>query len=243
MYVAAKDRIVEFHNLCGKCKTRLQHRRWCSSCEREIAYEDIVKGYQIAKGRYVVIEPAELQAIALKSTKAIEIVQFVDAGQIDPLLVERNYYLVPQAGGEKAYSLFHDVLVTSGKVAIGKVVFRNKEYLVAIRPYQKGMTMTILHYKGEIVPLEQLEELKRLVVVKESELKLARSLIEKLTAEFDIEKFKDMYGEAVAELIKKKIAGKEIVGKPIEVKPTPAKDLMEALRASVETIKKKKRKS
>lgn len=241
MYIAAKDRIVEFHNLHATCKTPLGYKRWCPTCQKEVAWEDISKGYKIAKGQYVVIQKVELEALQLKSTKAIEILQFVDAGQIDPLFVERNYYLVPQEGGEKAYSLFKDVLETTAKAAIGKVVFRSKEYLVAIRPYQTGLIMTLLHYKDEVIPMETLEELKKLVVIRPEELKLAVSLIEKLTAEFDVSKYRDVYGEAITELIKKKVAGQEIVGKPLEIKPTPAADLMAALRASVEAMKKRKK--
>lgn len=241
MYIAAKDRIVEFHNLHTTCKTPLSYKRWCPTCQTEVAWEDISKGYQVTKGQYVVIEKAELAALQLKSTKAIEILQFVDAGQIDPLFVEHNYYLVPQEGGEKAYSLFKDVLETTAKAAIGKVVFRSKEHLVAIRPYQRGLIMTLLHYKDEVIPMEKLEELKKLVVIRPEELRLAVSLIDKLTAEFDVAKFKDTYGEAISELIRRKVAGQEIVGKPLEVKPTPTTDLMAALRASVEAIKKKRR--
>lgn len=240
MYISAKDRIVEFHNLCGECHTRLQYKRWCPKCEKEIAWNDIAKGYKIEKDKYVIIEKEELQALALKSTKAIEIIQFVDAGQIDPLFVENNYYLVPQEGGEKAYSLFKDVLEITAKAAIGKVVMRSKEYLIALRPYQKGLLLTMLHYKTEVIPMEQLEELKHLVLVKESELKLAKDLIERLTGKFDVENYRDEYVEAISNLIKKKVAGKEIVAKVEEIKPTETKDLMQALKASVEIVKKKK---
>lgn len=242
LYIAAKDRIVEFHNLHSECKTRLKAKRWCPKCEAEVAWEDISKGYKIAPDKYVVIEKEELEALRLKSTKAIEVLQFVDAGQIDFLYVEKNYYLVPQEGGEKAYSLFHDVLNTTAKVAIGKVVLRQKEHLVAIRPYQNGLVMTILHYKDEVIPMEKLEELKKLVVVRPQELKLAQSLIEKLTYEFNIGKFEDKYIRAVSDLIKRKAAGKEIVAKPLEVKPTKEKDLMSALKASLVAVKKKKKK-
>jgi DNA end-binding protein Ku len=242
IYIAAKDRIIEFHNLCGKCHTPLTYKRWCPHCEREVAWNEIVKGYKISKDKYVVISKKELEAIRLKSTKAIEIVQFIDASQIDPLFMEKNYYLVPQEGGEKAYTLFRNVLEITGKAAIGKVVFRGKQHLVAIRHYKKGLIMTVLHYKDEIIPMEELEALKRMVVIKEAEIRLAKALIEKLSGKFEIEKFKDEYVEAVARLIKKKAAGEKIKEKPIEIEPTPSRDLMKALKASVEAVKKRKKK-
>ena len=137
-------------------------------------------------------------------------------------------------------SLFKEVLEVTGKAAIGKLVFKSKECLVAIRPYQKGMIMTILHYKNEIIPMEQLEELKHLVVVRESELKLAKNLIEKLSGEFNIEKFKDEYIKAVSKLIKAKAAGKKIkIEKP---KKEAELELMEALKASVKQLKHTKKK-
>lgn len=242
IYVSSKDRIVKFHNLCGTCHTPLTYKRWCPKCEKEIAWNDIAKGYKISKDKYVIVDKKDLEALQLKSTKAIEIIQFIDVGQIDPLFIENNYYLIPQEGGEKAYSLFRDVLETTGKAAIGKVVLRAKEHLVAIRQYQKGLIMTILHYKDEIIPMNQIEALKKYVVVKEAELKLAKALIEKLSGEFNIENFKDEYVAAVEDLIKKKIVGQEIVEKPLEeVKATQPKDLMEALKASVETVKKRKK--
>jgi len=243
LYVSSKDRIIEFHNLCGECHTPLQYKRWCPKCEKEVAWNDIVKGYKISKDKYVVIDKKELEALQLKSTKAIEILKFIDVGQIDPLFIEKNYYLVPQEGGEKAYYLFRDVLAATGKAAIGKVVLRAKEHLVAIRQYKKGLVMTILHYKDEIIPMEQIEALKKYVVIKEAELKLAKALIDKLSGEFKIGEYRDEYVKAVENLIKRKIEGKKIVEKPIEVKPTPKKDLMKALKASVESVKKRKKRT
>jgi len=242
-YVSVRDRIISFNNLCGTCHTKLQNKRWCPHCEREVPYNEIAKGYKISKDKYVIIGKEELEALQLKSTKAIEIVQFVDVGQIDPLFVENNYYLVPQEGGEKAYTLFRDVLETTGKAAIGKVVLRQKEHLVAIRAYQRGLLMTLLYFKDEIIPMEQLEELKHTVVIKENEIGLARILVDKLSGEFDIDKYRDEYIKAVEELIKRKVAGEEIKEiKPLDIKPTHAADLLERLRASVESVKKKKAK-
>lgn len=246
LYVAAKDRVVEFHNLHAKCNTPLRQKRWCPKCGLEVAWEDVNKGYKITKDQYAVVTKKELASLALKSTRAIEVVKFVEAGQIDPLLVDKNYYLVPQEGGEKAYHLFREVLSQAARVAIGKVVFRQKEHLVALRPFRKGLVMTILHYKNEIIPIEQLEELKRTVIVKEAELKMAERLVGQLSGDFKLDEFRDEYVRAVTELIKEKVEGKEIVGKPAEIKPTSAQELMEALKESVavaaKPAKKKKKK-
>jgi DNA end-binding protein Ku len=239
IYLAARDRLVNFHNLHSTCKSPLQNKRWCPYHNVEVPWNEVVKGYEISKGKYVVIEKKELQAIQLKSTRAIDVIKFIDAGQIDPLLVENNYYLVPQIGGEKAYTLFRDVLSLTSKAAIGKVVIRSKERLVAIRQYRKGMILTVLHYNDEIVPMEEMEALKRLVVVKDSELKLARILIDKLSGSFDIEDYKDEYEGALVKMIKRKIAGEKIE-KAADIKPTPTKDLMKALKVSVETARKRK---
>jgi DNA end-binding protein Ku len=240
LYKATKDKVVEFNVLCAKCHSPLEYKRWCPNCKKEVAWEEVVKGYKVSKDKYIVLTKEELESISLKTIKAIEIIEFVDAGQIDPLFVSKNYYIVPQEGGEKAYTLFKQVLELTGKVAIGKVVMRNKEYLVAIRPYQKGMLLSILHYKDEIMPMENLEELEKLVVVKESELKLAKALIEKLSGEFDLEKYSDEYSKALKALIEKKLEGKEIEVKEEEKKEEQV-DLLEALKASVQLLEKKKK--
>jgi DNA end-binding protein Ku len=239
VYSATESRVISFNNLHKECGTPLVYKRWCPKCEKEVAYEDIEKGYKITKEKYVVIKKEDLEKLRLKTTKAIEIQEFVDASQIDPIFLEKSYYIVPEETGIKAYSLFVEALRIANKVAIGKVVMRNKEYLVALRAFKKGLVMHILHYIGEVKNIEELSELKNLVTVKEEELKLAQALISKLTEqEFDVSKFKDTYTEELMKLIKAKAEGKEVEVKEEKVPET--KELVEALKASIESVKKKK---
>lgn len=241
IYTATEPREIQFHNLCPVCHTPLQYKRWCPHCKKEVEWKDIVKGYKLTKEKWIVLEKEELEKIKLPTTKTIDIKEFIDVSQIDPIYFEKAYYLVPDEGGEKAYSLFVEALRLSNKAAVGKVVMRDKEYLVVLRAYKKGLAMHILYYLGEVRDINELSELKNLVVVSKEELELAKVLIGKLTRkEFNIEDFKDRYTEAVKKLIKSKAEGKEF--KIEEEKPAAeAKSLMEALKASVETVKKKKK--
>ncbi len=240
VYRAAQSKAISFNNLHKECHTPLIYKRWCPKCEKEVAYEDIEKGYKITKEKYVVISKEDIEKLKLKTTKMIEIQEFVDASQIDPLYLEKSYYVVPEEMGIKAYSLFVEALRVANKIAIGKVVMRNKEYLVALRAFKKGLVMHVLHYLGEVKDIEEFSELKHLVTIKEEELKLAQALISKLTEkELDLSKFKDNYTEALMKLIKAKAEGKEI--KVEEAPKEEVKGLMEALKASVEAVERKKK--
>ena len=241
MYRAAVDRTIKFDLLCARCNSPLEYKRYCPKCKREVSWNEVVKGYKLTKDKYVVLTKEELEAAALKTRKIIEILGFVDAGQIDPLFVSKNYYLVPQEGGEKAYFLFKQALELTGRVAVGKVVMRNKEYVVAIRPYRKGMIISVLHYKDEIIPIETLEELKKPVVIEENELQLAKTLVEKLSGGVDIEKCSDEYSQALKSLIEQKAKGKVIEVKKEEGKSEGVGDLMQALKASIQVLEKRKK--
>ncbi|MCD6403315.1 MAG: Ku protein, partial [Candidatus Aenigmarchaeota archaeon] len=205
------------------------------------SWEEVAKGYKITRDKWVILPRDEIEKLKPTSTKNIEILQFVDISQIDPIYYEKSYYVVPDEAGVKAYSLFVEALRLANKAAIGKVVIRNKEYLVVLRPYKKGLVMHVLYYVGEIRDINELPELKNLVVVSKEELELARALISKLTVdEFDISKFEDTYTKKLIELIKAKAEGKEV--KEESVKPVEkAKSLMEALKASIEVAEKKKK--
>jgi DNA end-binding protein Ku len=239
VYTATQTKELQFKTL-DKEGHPVEYKRWCPICKREIEWREVKKGYKVSKDRYVVLEKSDFEKVKLRTTKAIEIEEFVDAPQIDPIFIEKSYYVVPDEAGLKAYSLFTEALSLSNKIAIGKVVIRNKEYLVALRAFKKGLVMHILHYLSEIRPIEQIPELKELVVVKDNELKLAQALIQKLTSrEFDPSKFRDTYSEALKKIIKAKALGQTIeVVKEAEVEE--AKSLMEALKASVESLEKKK---
>ena len=240
MYKATQDKKLSFTTL-DKEGHPLQYKRWCPICNREVKWEEIKKGYKIEKDKYVILEKSDFEKVKLKTTKTIEIVGFVEAPQVDPIFYAKSYYLVPDETGIKAYSLFVEALRLSNKIAIGKVVLKNKEYLVAIRAYKKGLLLQVLHYLDEIIPQEELPELKNLVVVSEEELKLAQALIEKLTQkEVKWEEFKDTYSEALKKIILAKIEGKEIVEEE-KKEEAEVKSLMEALKISLERVKKKKK--
>jgi DNA end-binding protein Ku len=241
IYTATEPKEIEFHNLCPDCHTPLEYKRWCPKCQKEVSWQDVKKGFKISKERWVVLEKEEIEKIKLPSTKTIDIQGFVDVSQIDPIYFQKTYYVVPEEGGEKPYSLLIEALRLANKAAIGKVVLKNKEYLVCLRPFRKGLVMHLLYFLREIKDIEELPELKNLVVVSKEELELAKALIDKLTEEgFDASKFKDEYTEKLKELIKAKAEGKEIEVKA-EERAAEAKNLMEALKASVEQVKKKKK--
>lgn len=241
IYTATEPREIEFHNLCNVCGTPLVYKRWCPKCEKEVAWQDIKKGFKISKERWIILEKEEIEKIKLPSTKTIDIQSFTDVSQIDPIYFQKAYYVVPEEGGIKPYSLLVEALGLANKAAIGKVVLRNKEYLVCLRPFRKGLVMHILFFIREIKDIEELPELKNLVVVSREELELAKALIGKLTEEeFDVSRFKDEYTEKLKELIKAKAEGKEFEVKA-EEKVAEARGLMEALKASVERVKKKKK--
>jgi len=238
VYSAIEEGGVHFSLLCGKCHTPLHYKRWCEKCKKEIPWENVVKGYEVTKDRFIPLTKEELEGIRLRSAKTIEIAKFVDRDQIDPIFWGFNYYLVPD-NSAKAYSLFKDVLNISGKVAIGHLVMKNKEHLVAIWSYKKGLVMTDLHYPSEIRNINELEELKHLVVVRDEELRLAQALVAKLKGEFRPKEYKDRYKTAVMKLIKEKIEGKPV--KAVKEKVRPTKDLMAALKASIKVKRKLKK--
>jgi DNA end-binding protein Ku len=241
IYTATEEREIAFNLLCKKGH-KIEMKRWCPEENREVKWDEVKKGYKVAAEKYIAIEKEDLKKLALKTTKTIDVQEFIDLSQIDPILFEKSYYVVPEENAEKAYSLFVEALRLTNKVAIGKVVFREKEHLVALRAYKKGIVMHLLHFATEIKPIEKLAELEKHVKVSAEELKLAEALIDKLAAEeFRLEKFHDEYTEALKRLIKAKLEGKEFA---VEEKPVEAaKSLMEALKASVEAVPKRRKAS
>jgi DNA end-binding protein Ku len=221
-----------FRLLCGKCHTPLHYRRWCSKCKKEIEWEDVAKGIEISKGKFFVLTKEKLERLKPEKSDAVDIVEFVDKGMIDPIFFDRHYYIAPEKAKEKAYFLFREVLEAAAKVAVGRFVMREKEYVCAIESYKKGMLLTTLNYLYEIRDINKIEELKTAPKLKKEELKLAKELINKLyEKEFDISEFKDTFAEKLKELIKKMLKGEEIAVK--KAKPEEKKTLMEALKASI----------
>ncbi len=233
---------------------RIQYKKWCPIEEREVAYSEIKKGYEIAKDQYVVVEKQDLEKIAVESTRTIDIKEFIDEQELDPLFVEKSYYIAPDSSDkrarkkikgnsapavqDKAYSLLVKVLHDTKKAAIGKVVLRGeKEHLVAIRAYQRGLVLHTLHYLSEIKPLEAITEISEAKVpsIDEKERSLGHMLVENLTTkDFDISRYHDEYTEELEKLINAKARGKVSIVRQVTKEPQQTQDLIAALKASLE---------
>ena len=241
LYSAVARKTVRFHQLSGSTGMRIQQKRVDPTTGEEVPYEDIVKGFEIGPDRYVIIEPGELEALDPKKTKTIEIEDFVDLSDIDPILYDHPYYLAPGAGGAKPYRLLLEAMRESGKVAIAKVVIRQKENLVAIRPMEGDVLgMATMIFADEVVDPERIDELDsaREVDINERELSIAKQLVESLSGEFEPDKYHDTYREDVLALIERKAAGEEIAVQPAaEEEAEPVPDLMAALKASLDAVR------
>ena len=246
LYSAVSKKTVRFHQLHGTSGTRIQQRRVDPSTGEEVPYEDIVKGYEIGKERYVLITPDELESLDPEKTRTIEIEDFVEEAEIDPIYYDHPYYLAPGTGAEKAYRLLLEAMKEAGRVAIARVVIRNKEQLVAIRPSGGVLTMSTMNFADEVVSPEVIEEIGaqdgEKATATKRELDMAQQLIDSLTADFDPSKYHDTYRERVLELIERKAAGEEIAVAPEAPEPAAVPDLMAALEASLQEAKGRERK-
>jgi len=240
LYSAVDRKTVRFHQLSGKSGARVAQKRVDPSTGEEIPYEDVVKGYELAPDRYVVIEPGELESLEPKKTKTIEIEEFVDLSQIDPVYYDHPYYLAPGAGGAKPYRLLLEAMRETGKVAIARVVIRSKEQLVAVRPMGEALGMATMLFADEVLSSERLDEVAKASEVKTTkrELDVAKQLVDSLADDFDANEFRDTYREQVLALIERKAQGKAIAVQPApEQVAAPAPDLMSALKASLEAVR------
>jgi DNA end-binding protein Ku len=244
LYSAVNRKTVRFHQLSGKSGVRISQRRVDPSTGDEVAYEDIVKGFELTPDRYVVIEPGELEALEPKKTKTIEIEDFVELSDIDPIFYDHPYYLAPGAGGAKPYRLLLDAMRESGRVAIARVVIRSKEQLVALRPMRDDhvLGMSTMLFADEIVDPDNIDEVEAIADVEttDRELDIAKQLIESLAGPFEPGKYRDEYRDEVLNLIERKAAGEEIAVQPAaEEEEEPVPDLMAALKASLDAVREK----
>ena len=238
--VSPKD--VRFNQLHAPDNVRVQQKRWCPEEEVEVPYDEIVKGYEIAPGQYVVIDPDELAALDPKATHTIDIEEFVDLEEIDPIFFEHAYYVVPEPRAGKAYALLVEAMARTNKVAIARLVLRTKQYLAALRPKEGALVLNTLLYADEVRPIEGIEEVDP-TEVSDKELRMAEQLVESLSAKFEPDKYHDEYREQVLEMIEAKAAGQEIVTQaPVTEAPTVV-DLMAALEASLAASKEEKKKA
>jgi DNA end-binding protein Ku len=240
LYSAVSRKTVRFHQINQKTGHRVAQKRVDSVSGDEIAYEDIIKGYELAKDHYVVITPDELDALDPEKSRTIDIEDFVDLADIDPVYYDHPYYLVPDKGATKAYGLLLNAMEESGKVAVARVVLRTKEHLVAIRPAPGNvLTMETMLFADEVISPEELDDLPEGKDLKasERELTMAQQLIDSLSSDFEPGKYRDEYREKVLELIERKAAGEEIAVQPEAPEPKKVPDLMAALEASLAAVK------
>ncbi len=241
LYSAVNRKTVRFNQLNAKTGSRIAQKRVDASTGEEVAYEDLVKGYEISSDRYVVIDPAELDSVQPAKTKTIDIEDFVDLEEIDPIFYDHPYYLAPGPGGAKPYRLLLEAMRDTNRVAIAKVVIRQKESLVAIRPLADHdvLEMATMLFADEVVDPARLDDIPAAEDVKTNkrEIDIAKQLIESLAGEFEPTKYKDTYREAVLEMIEKKAAGEEIVIQAAEEESAPVPDLMSALKASLDAVR------
>jgi DNA end-binding protein Ku len=232
---------LSFNQLHAECQTRIQQKRWCPNCEREVPNSELVKGYEFEKGRYVVVTDEDIQKVRVESTRVIDLVQFADDTAIDPIYVDRAYYLAPDGGvAAEAFAVMREGM--AGKAGIGKVALYGREYLVAIRPQKKGMVMYTLHHDAEIRSIDQIEELNSVPsTVKPAEMKLAKQVVATFDAELNLKEYKDEYKEGLRKIIEAKVAGQEVVA-TAEQEPPRVVDLMEALRRSLDSVSAEKKK-
>jgi DNA end-binding protein Ku len=239
LYSAVSKKTVRFNQLNAETGNRIQQKRVDPETGEEVGYDQIVKGYELTKDRYVVITPDELESLDPEKTRTVDIEDFVDLDEIDPVYYDHPYYLVPDKGATKAYGLLLGAMKQANKVAIARVVLRSKEQLVAIRPSGDVLMMETMLFHDEVVPAQDIEDLPEEKELKatDRELKMAQQLIDSLSSEFDPTSYRDEYREKVLELIEMKASGQEIAVQPEAPEPAKVPDLMAALEASLAAVK------
>jgi DNA end-binding protein Ku len=232
---------ISFNQLHEPCRTRIQQKRWCPSCEREVPLAEVVKGYEYQKGQYVVMAEEDFAKVTVASTRVIDLVQFADDTAIDPMYVDRAYYLAPDGPmAAQAYAVMREGM--RGKAGIGKVALYGREYLVAVRPVQHGLVMYTLHHAAEIRSIDQIDELTAVPKdVKPDELKLAKQVVEMFAGELNLADYRDDYKDELRRIIDAKVAGEDVVAAPVAETPSNVVDLMAALRRSLDSVSTRKK--
>ena len=233
---------LSFNQLHAECQTRIQQKRWCPKCEREIPNTDNVKGYEFEKGRYVVVEEEDMEKVRVESTRVINLEKFTEDTAIDPIYLERPYYLAPDGPvARDAFAVIREGM--QGMAGIGKVALYGREYLVKVQPREKGLVMYTLRHAAEIRSMDAIDELGDMPAnVKPDEVRLAKQVMATFEGEADLETYKDEYQVGLREIIDAKIEGREIVAPEVEAPPKVV-NLMEALRKSLDTISANKKKT
>jgi DNA end-binding protein Ku len=233
---------ISFNQLHAECQTRIQQKRWCPTCEREVPMSEIAKGYEFEKGRYVVMDEEDMSKVRPESTRVIDLVQFTDVAAIDPIYVEKPYYLAPDgAMASEAFAVMREGMI--GKAGIGKLALYGREYLVAVQPRENGLVMYTMRHAREVRSMGAIDELQTVPLkVKPDEIKLAKQVISNFEGELNLEEYRDEYQEELQRIIDAKIAGEEVVATAEETPPKVV-NLMDALRQSLDRVSTGKKKA
>ena len=237
LYTATESKDIRFRLLHRGCMTPIQNKRYCPTHEEIVDWNDVVRAYEYARGKFVPVTEDELDNVPLETAGTVSVSAFVELAQIDPIHYDRSYYLAPDEGGQKAFRLLHDTMEESTKVAIGKVVIREKEHLVSVRPFDGALVMSTLFYADEVRSTEDIPEFPVQAKVHPNEKKMALQLVEGLAAEFNPAEYRDEYRDALQKVIGAKVEGAPVEAAP-ERKEEKVVDLMEALRRSLQATRK-----
>jgi DNA end-binding protein Ku len=243
LYPATRREELKFRLLRKSDLSPVNYKRVAEKDGKEVPWDEIVKGYEYEKGKYVVLKDEDFERVDLEATQTVDIQDFVDQEEIDPMFFYKPYYLEPQKGGDKAYALLRDALKDSNKVGIAKVVIKTRQYLAGVKPEDSALVLELMHFADELVDTEKLRVPKKMEVGKR-EINMAKSLIDSMSAKWNPEKYRDDYREALMEVIEEKVeaGGKEIEEKPKKaLKPTKVIDLVSVLQKSLEQTGTKKK--
>jgi DNA end-binding protein Ku len=232
---------LSFNQLHAECQTRIQQKRWCPKCEKEVPNTDLVKGFEFEKGRYVVVDEEDIEKVRVESTRVINLEKFTDDTAIDPIYLERPYFLAPDGPvAKEAFAVIREGM--KGMAGIGKVALYGREYLIKVQPREKGLVMYTLRHANEIRSMDAIEELADMpAAVKPDEVKLARQVIGTFEGELDFDSYRDEYQAGLRDIIDAKIEGREVVVPEVEAPPKVV-NLMDALRKSLDSIGASKKK-
>ena len=233
---------IAFNQLHAECQTRIQQKKWCPHCQRDVPNTEVVKGFEFEKGRYVIMSDEDLDKVRPESTRVIDLVQFSDSAALDPMYVDRTYYLAPDGGmAADAFAVMRDGM--RGKIGIGKLALYGREYLVAVRAFERGIVMHTLHHAAEMRGIESVDELNSVPAsVKPEEMKLARQVIQTFEQPLNLADYKDEYRAGLQQIIDAKIAGEEVVATAAEAPPKVV-NLMDALKKSLDAVSAGKKKT
>jgi len=233
---AARAETISFNQLHKTDNSRVKQVLYCQAEDTPVSRAELVKGYEYEKGRYVVIDEEDIKKITPKSARVMEIIEFVKADEMDALYLESSFYLQPEEAGEKAYTLLYEAMKRTGHVGLAKMTMHNREHVVVLRPGRHGMVLHTMYYQDEVRAVDEFRTDGGLV--RDHELTMAKSLVEALSAPFDVAKYRDTYRETLRSMIEAKIQGREVVAAPEQRELAPVIDIMEALKSSLNALKK-----